>query len=277
VKSSNDRQVKPSQTKSNQIKPNQTKKLDSASCLMPSVNRPCGSSWLTGKVPIANRPAWNLTVLSPEWFARMGPANHCGSACEFSKYRLSLRLHDLEFNWHWLLDLRKTAAIAGVHDRRRVDNHRVLPGRQRLVDVAPLHRVDGPCLLSGEEGLLTRSCENGDDLVAVAPARSAGFQTCCIADFQVGNALRITQFAGLETRDTEDLEACATVAVTRCAPVRGGVAVWYCQRVRIVIKGHRKLKPDMNSFPHGLNTVLSLAVLALLAGGIWFHRIRETT
>jgi hypothetical protein len=57
--------------------------------------------------------------------------------------------------------------------------------------------------------------------------RSAGFQTCCIADFQVGKALRITWFAGLETRDTRlrnasprqaaDLEVCATVPVARCA------------------------------------------------------------
>jgi hypothetical protein len=56
------------------------------------------------------------------------------------------------------------------------------------------------------------------------PARSAGFQTCRIADFQVGKALRITRFAGLETRDQPrtpsgytDLEVCATGAVSRCA------------------------------------------------------------
>jgi hypothetical protein len=42
--------------------------------------------------------------------------------------------------------------------------------------------------------------------------RSAGFQTCCIADFQVGKVVEITQFAGLETRDTADLEVCATGA-----------------------------------------------------------------
>ena len=35
--------------------------------------------------------------------------------------------------------------------------------------------------------------------------RSAGFQTCCAADFQIG-----TPQAGLETRDTADLEVCAT-------------------------------------------------------------------
>jgi hypothetical protein len=39
--------------------------------------------------------------------------------------------------------------------------------------------------------------------------RSAGFQTCCIADFPVGSqALWPT---GLETRDTADLEVCGTL------------------------------------------------------------------
>ena len=39
--------------------------------------------------------------------------------------------------------------------------------------------------------------------------RSAGFQTCCIADFQVGYAA--LRPAGLETRGTADLEVCATL------------------------------------------------------------------
>jgi hypothetical protein len=43
--------------------------------------------------------------------------------------------------------------------------------------------------------------------------RSAGFQTCCAADFQVGpDAPRP---AGLETRDTAGLETCATKTVAR--------------------------------------------------------------
>jgi hypothetical protein len=48
---------------------------------------------------------------------------------------------------------------------------------------------------------------------------STGFQTCCIGDFQVGRAPAVVQSAGLETRDTADLEVCAIgVAVTsRCA------------------------------------------------------------
>jgi hypothetical protein len=53
-----------------------------------------------------------------------------------------------------------------------------------------------------------------------APARSAGFQTCRIADFQVGKALGITPFAGLETHDTADLEVCATGSA-KLRPVLG--------------------------------------------------------
>ena len=51
--------------------------------------------------------------------------------------------------------------------------------------------------------------------------RSAGFQTCRIADFQIGNApklqrhLNYSRFADLEIRDTADLEVGATEG--RCA------------------------------------------------------------
>jgi len=44
------------------------------------------------------------------------------------------------------------------------------------------------------------------------PARSAGFQTCCIADFQVGRVLENARPTGLETRDSADLEVCAAVS-----------------------------------------------------------------
>ena len=43
-----------------------------------------------------------------------------------------------------------------------------------------------------------------------ARSGSAGFQTCCIAGFQVGRPHDISCHAGLETRDTADLEVCAT-------------------------------------------------------------------
>ena len=45
---------------------------------------------------------------------------------------------------------------------------------------------------------------------ASSSAGSAGFQTCCIADFQVGWRLECPHAAGLETCDTADLEVCAT-------------------------------------------------------------------
>jgi len=35
--------------------------------------------------------------------------------------------------------------------------------------------------------------------------RSAGFQTCCIADFQIGGSCDVVRCAGLETGDTADL------------------------------------------------------------------------
>ena len=43
-----------------------------------------------------------------------------------------------------------------------------------------------------------------------APDRSAGFQTGCVADFQIGDVTDVLSYAGLETRDTADLEVCAT-------------------------------------------------------------------
>jgi hypothetical protein len=49
---------------------------------------------------------------------------------------------------------------------------------------------------------------------------SAGFQTCCVAGFQAGRASRLDWPAGLETRDTADLEVCATVAVPGRTPIR---------------------------------------------------------
>ncbi|TMQ01667.1 MAG: hypothetical protein E6L09_02550 [Verrucomicrobia bacterium] len=40
--------------------------------------------------------------------------------------------------------------------------------------------------------------------------RSAGFQTCCIADFQIGGACDVVPPAGLETRDTAQRGEAAT-------------------------------------------------------------------
>src|SRR5439155_1548859 len=51
------------------------------------------------------------------------------------------------------------------------------------------------------------------DFVARQRPGVAGFQTCCIADFQIGGACDTARFAGLETHDTADLEVCATSVV----------------------------------------------------------------
>jgi len=42
------------------------------------------------------------------------------------------------------------------------------------------------------------------------PSRSAGFQTCCVADFQIGSTGFTVRPAGWEARDTADLAVCAT-------------------------------------------------------------------
>ncbi|MEI6785514.1 MAG: hypothetical protein WCQ21_31880, partial [Verrucomicrobiota bacterium] len=41
-------------------------------------------------------------------------------------------------------------------------------------------------------------------------ARSAGFPTCCIADFLIGRAFDVARSAGWETCETADLKVCAT-------------------------------------------------------------------
>jgi hypothetical protein len=52
----------------------------------------------------------------------------------------------------------------------------------------------------------TRSC--------LWPSGSAGFKTCSIADSQTGRRRDIQRPAGLETCDTADSEACATMAAS---------------------------------------------------------------
>jgi hypothetical protein len=51
--------------------------------------------------------------------------------------------------------------------------------------------------------------------------RSAGFQTCCVADFQVGSAWNWSAAADVEIRDTADLEVCAT-GMAFCRGLRCG-------------------------------------------------------
>ena len=77
------------------------------------------------------------------------------------------------------------------------------------------------------------------------PARSAGFQTCRIADFQVGKTLKSTPFAGLETRDTADLEVCAT-------------------RVSVKMRGHgRPAGRPYHHLPSYLGALASRRLIAL--------------
>jgi hypothetical protein len=56
------------------------------------------------------------------------------------------------------------------------------------------------------------------DVPARSASRPAG-QTCGIADFQVGKVLENARPAGLETRDTADLEVGVTVAVPDAPPI----------------------------------------------------------
>jgi hypothetical protein len=49
--------------------------------------------------------------------------------------------------------------------------------------------------------------------------RSADFQTCRVADFQIGAGCEVLRPAGLETRDTTGLETGAPAAVPSCARV----------------------------------------------------------
>src|SRR5256885_12356657 len=44
-----------------------------------------------------------------------------------------------------------------------------------------------------------------------APGCSAGFQTCCVADFQIGGACDGARLAGFETPETADFEGCGTL------------------------------------------------------------------
>jgi len=51
---------------------------------------------------------------------------------------------------------------------------------------------------------------------------SASFQTCCIADFLIGEAWADARAAGLETRDTADLEVGATLVAASALRIGSG-------------------------------------------------------
>jgi hypothetical protein len=65
--------------------------------------------------------------------------------------------------------------------------------------------------------------------------RSAGFQTCRIADFQIGGSHGNPRLASLETCDTADLEVCATTNSTpfhRSIPQSSSTAIRFRRRRR---------------------------------------------
>jgi tetratricopeptide (TPR) repeat protein len=90
-------------------------------------------------------------------------------------------------------------------------------GAKGMLRDGSVHSVCESCC-----GSPTRGPRANLDPTANAPTKGgggAGFPTCCIADFQVGRPCEIETSAGWETRDTADLEVCATVVAPSC--VRG--------------------------------------------------------
>ena len=76
------------------------------------------------------------------------------------------------------------------------------------------------------------------DFAGIRPACSAGFPTCCDADFQIGSWWNAAEGAGLEARDTADLEVCATSrAFSEWRPPPTGIA-GEPKRICVGIKHH---------------------------------------
>ena len=93
--------------------------------------------------------------------------------------------------------------------------------------------------------------------------RSAGFQTCCFADFQVGWARTVVRPAGLETRDTADLEVCGTLVA---APSRYAFALTAVFRINLSFefvvapfsRFEKRGRLITGSFKKGLQRVLNI-------------------
>lgn len=73
---------------------------------------------------------------------------------ELVKRKFSDCLADLEFDWHWLLDIRKTTAIPGVYDRRCRNDLRIHFCGQHFVDVGFLRCADGARFYAGAARVL---------------------------------------------------------------------------------------------------------------------------
>lgn len=70
------------------------------------------------------------------------------------------------------------------------------------------------CIRGVQSGVALPFRPRSTRMLGPCPAmRSGGFQTCCIADFQIGSMRDAVRSAGLETRDTADLEVCAASVV----------------------------------------------------------------
>jgi hypothetical protein len=113
----------------------------------------------------------------------------------------------------------------------------------------------------------TRGPIFGQHALAHCP-RSAGFQTCRIADFQIGSALKlqrplsIPSFADLEIRDTADLEVGATAQCQDALNSELGRSFALKLRVNPCDKRPTRGKADMKilGFAIGFLTTLSITV-----------------
>ena len=118
----------------------------------------------------------------------------------------------------WLCNVR--SVITDIGGGFVMDDYVMEKGLTALCAETPNSNSRADCK-SGESGNLFA----GVTAAPAAQSRSAGFQTCCIADFQIGWALDVLRRAGLETGDTADLEVCATVLrQTPSSQITAGVA-----------------------------------------------------
>ena len=97
--------------------------------------------------------------------------------------------------WQWGLELQRYG-FAG--------HERAVTGQPRVRTAGPRVTYDWDATLQEWFVNDRRGLEHGFTVRERPLVRSAGFPTCCIADFQIGQPLDVARFAGLETRDTAD-------------------------------------------------------------------------
>jgi hypothetical protein len=211
--------------------------VEKATVLRPLVRRPTGG----GLVP--HDADWTYGVVFPpthEWyqlraeesyarvhqwiqaaFASLGTPTELAPCCRKELPGQCFAGHE-KFDLLWLG--RKIAGAA----QRRTRTGLLIQG-----SVQPPPGLQRPEWEQAMRDAATRAREANPGVVGEppnTPARSAGFPTCRIADFQVGKSPDIEKSAGLETRGTADLEVCATTRVFARAvqwerlPVTGDLA-----------------------------------------------------